>query len=289
MQKERIPSDPNQSFRLFSWEESLENIHLHSGHGESTPLSGLGNVWHYHPEIELTFFTQGEGIHYIGDDISAFESPELVLLGSNLPHHWDVDHSSGYCIQFSFTPSSPLAGLHESSDLTNLLKQAERGLLFSKNCQQDILPLIEECIHLDPILRLTHFLQILHRLSKARATALSSYLPQAANQSKSPQIKNAIQFIVENATREDLSLSHVLDHVSMSRATFSRQFQKALGLSYTNFIQSIRLETARRLLTTTNQSITEIAYASGFSNLSHFNALFRKRWNMAPSSLRKKL
>lgn len=287
MQKELIASDPNQSFRFFSWQDNLENIRLHKGKNESAAVAGMGNVWHYHPEIELTFFTEGEGIHYIGDDISAFESPELVLLGSNLPHYWDADTSSGFCIQFSFDPTSPLAGLHESSDFAKLLKQAKRGLLFSKNCRADVLPLVEKCMYADPVERLSLFLQIIHRLSKARSTALSSYIPQAANQSKSPLIKSAIQYIVEHATQEDLKLCKVLNHVKMSRATFSRQFQKALGQSYTNFVQSIRLETARRLLTTTDKSITEIAYASGFSNISHFNSLFRTRWNMSPSALRK--
>ena len=287
MQKELIQSDPNQSFRFFSWEDSLENIRLHKGKDESVAVTGVGNVWHYHPEIELTFFTKGKGIHYIGDDISSFESPELVLLGSNLPHYWAVGQSSGFCIQFSFDPTSPLAGLHESGYFAKLLKQAERGLQFTKNCRNDVQPLIEKCMRADALERLSLFLKIIHRLSNARSKALSSYIPQALNQSKSPQIKTAIQYIVENATSEELKLVDVLTHVKMSRATFSRQFQNALGQSFTNFVQSIRLETARSLLTATDKSITEIAYASGFSNISHFNSLFRTRWNMSPSTLRK--
>lgn len=102
----------------------------------------------------------------------------------------------------------------------------------------------------------------------------------------SEAVQKAVRFIVENATDENLNLQSVLDHTRMSRATFSRHFQQALGQSYTRFVQSIRLETARNLLATTDKTVTEIAYESGFANLSHFNALFKKRWMMSPSNLR---
>src|SRR5690606_11771723 len=43
-------------------------------------------IWHYHPELELHLTVRGEGVRFIGDNISNFSSGELVLLGENLPH-----------------------------------------------------------------------------------------------------------------------------------------------------------------------------------------------------------
>lgn len=290
MQKELIPFNPKQSFRLFSWKGSLDNIQLNHSDDGTLNASGTGSDWHYHPEVELTLFTVGEGIRNIGDDVSSFEALDLVLLGPNLPHQWCVDRSSGYCIQFTSDQSSPLAGLHEFGSLKNLLDQSKQGLQFSNKCSTDVLELLKQgIIQSDPIERLAIFLRILNRLSKDHPTCISSYIPHGLNHKNGASVTKAVQYIVANATSGDLELQHVLDHINMSRATFARHFQNALGQSYTQFVQSIRLVSARKMLSSTNRPITEIAYASGFSNLSYFNSLFKKRWNMSPSGLRRLL
>jgi len=42
-------------------------------------------VYHYHPEIELIYFAEGDGLEFIGDSSQAFKAGHLVLLGSNHP------------------------------------------------------------------------------------------------------------------------------------------------------------------------------------------------------------
>ena len=289
IKKENIPPDPGQSFRFFSWKDSLKKLHLYQGEREVAVKQGMGDRWHHHPEVELTLFTEGEGIRYIGDDVKFFNAPELVLLGSGLPHHWQVGRSSGFCIQFSLDPTSPMAGLRESSELKSLLDQAMRGLLFSQRCTETIKEMMEEALAVFSLQRLAVFLKILAMLNIAGAQTISSSVPQGLSGCQSEMVRKAVLFIVENATDEHLELQSVLDHVRMSRATFSRHFQQALGQSFTHFVQSIRLEIARNLLATTDKPVTEIAYAAGFSNLSHFNALFKKRWAMTPRALRRSL
>ncbi len=289
IRKENIPPDPEQSFRFFSWKGSLEELRVYRGGGSFDVIQGVGHEWHYHREIELTLFTEGKGIRYVGDDVKFFNAPELVLLGPNLPHHWEVEESSGYCIQFLLDPGSPLAGLHESSGLNSLISNAARGLLFSKRCMEEVKELMEHGLGRDPIERLSVFLGIINCINNSSYENLSSSVPQGLSGNKSEVVQKAVRYIVDHVSNENLELQHVLDHIRMSRATFSRHFQQALGQSYTNFVQSIRLETARNLLASTDKPITEIAFAAGFSNLSHFNSLFRKRWSMSPRELRWRL
>lgn len=286
IKKENIPPDPEQSFRVFSWKDSLEKLHHYQGAGPAVEMQGMGNEWHYHREVELTLFTEGQGIRYIGDDVRFFNAPELVLLGANLPHHWEVDQSAGFCIQFSLDPTSPLSGLHENSGLKDLLGKSARGLLFSTRCMEDVSEIMKHGLDGNAIERLAVFLNILNRINNARTKTISSSVPQGLSGNKSEVVQKAVSFIVENVTDANMELQSVLDHTSMSRATFSRHFQQALGQSYTNFVQSIRLEKARNLLASTDKNITEIAFAVGFSNLSHFNTLFKKRWTMSPRDLR---
>jgi AraC family transcriptional regulator of adaptative response / DNA-3-methyladenine glycosylase II len=64
-------------------------------------------------------------------------------------------------------------------------------------------------------------------------------------------------------------------------------FQTEFGVSPVEFAQTHRLLLAKRLLTDTGLPITEIALASGFGSLRRFNALFRQRYRLSPSDLRK--
>ncbi|MEJ1741422.1 cupin domain-containing protein, partial [Escherichia coli] len=53
----------------------------------------FGSVWHYHPELELHHVIRGEGVRFIGDNISNFSSGDMLLLGSNLPHTWSCNEA----------------------------------------------------------------------------------------------------------------------------------------------------------------------------------------------------
>jgi hypothetical protein len=44
--------------------------------------------WHYHPEYELTLTLNSRGLRFIGDHIGAYESGDLVLVSTEMPHTW---------------------------------------------------------------------------------------------------------------------------------------------------------------------------------------------------------
>lgn len=74
---------------------------------------------------------------------------------------------------------------------------------------------------------------------------------------------------------------------SVSPAYFSRRFKQVFGMNFTDYARTYRLHLAARHIATTGAGISEIAYASGFSNPSHFTARFRERFGMAPLQYRR--
>jgi AraC family transcriptional regulator of adaptative response / DNA-3-methyladenine glycosylase II len=66
-----------------------------------------------------------------------------------------------------------------------------------------------------------------------------------------------------------------------------RVFESQFGVAPIAFAQTQRLLLAKRLLTDTAMPATDIAFASGFQSLRRFNALFRARYRLSPSALRK--
>ena len=75
----------------------------------------------------------------------------------------------------------------------------------------------------------------------------------------------------------------------MSKATFERHFKSHTGKTLTRFLIEVRIDSARRSLIETNLPIGEIAFASGFNNLSHFNHQFALIQRETPGAFRKRI
>ena len=75
----------------------------------------------------------------------------------------------------------------------------------------------------------------------------------------------------------------------MTVPAFCRYFKKSTGRTFTRFVNEFRIVQARRLLSETNQSISDISIECGFNNFSHFNRLFREYAGKSASEYRKDL
>lgn len=95
------------------------------------------------------------------------------------------------------------------------------------------------------------------------------------------------QRIEEGLIDNDAGLETIADQFELSSRQIRRIVQKELGVSPIELIQTRRLLLAKQLLTETALSVTEIAFASGFSSLRRFNDAFQTRYCMAPTRLRK--
>ncbi|WP_323032525.1 helix-turn-helix transcriptional regulator [Paracoccus sp. (in: a-proteobacteria)] len=67
-----------------------------------------------------------------------------------------------------------------------------------------------------------------------------------------------------------------------------QQFPKQTGLPVYAWLQEARLQKAKLLLINGENSVTQVSLAVGYSSLSHFSALFRRRFGASPSSLQGK-
>jgi transcriptional regulator GlxA family with amidase domain len=83
---------------------------------------------------------------------------------------------------------------------------------------------------------------------------------------------------------EQHPLDEVLHLAGMSKASFAREFRRYTGCTFTDFLNRVRLDHARRLLLSSAESIASIAYAAGFNNLSHFNRFYRRAYGRPPSA-----
>ena len=109
-----------------------------------------------------------------------------------------------------------------------------------------------------------------------------------AENAESPSIARARQYINEHHA-EDLSLSAVAQAAHMSTFYFCKQFKKATGLSFTEYLSRVRVEKAKEQLLKPHVRVSEVAYEVGFQSLTHFNRVFKKLNGESPTDYRTNL
>lgn len=92
---------------------------------------------------------------------------------------------------------------------------------------------------------------------------------------------------IEDGALTEQRVEELATEMGVSDRHLRRVIQREFGVSPVELAQTQRLLLAKRLLTDTDLPITEVAFASGFSSLRRFNALFKTRYRLNPTQLRK--
>ncbi|MCB1498820.1 MAG: helix-turn-helix domain-containing protein [Bauldia sp.] len=98
-------------------------------------------------------------------------------------------------------------------------------------------------------------------------------------------VEAMLRFIGEHSP-EDISVSDVARAAALHPNYAMTLFKKSLSLTILEYITRCRLDNAQARLVTTNLSVAEIAFASGFGSLSRFYEAFHDRFAMSPARFR---
>ena len=88
---------------------------------------------------------------------------------------------------------------------------------------------------------------------------------------------------------EAITLTDVAREAGLSRYYFCRLFHRETGVLFHDYLHDLRVTRAKMLLADRNLRVTEVAYAVGFSDLSHFDRTFRRMAGCSPSEYRRSL
>ena len=96
-------------------------------------------------------------------------------------------------------------------------------------------------------------------------------------------IEKLLKYVNDNIEEDNLNIINIADEFSMSRSTFFRKVKIITGTTGKEFIDSVRLKRATKLLLESDLNISEIAYAVGHSNPQYFSKWFKSHYKMSPS------
>lgn len=102
------------------------------------------------------------------------------------------------------------------------------------------------------------------------------------------QYKTPLWEVMEANYTFNLTIDQFAKIAERSTATFKREFREYYQTTPGKWLTQKRLEHAKLMIETSNSLVSEIAYNSGFENLSHFSRVFKENYGVTPSAYRKK-
>ena len=104
----------------------------------------------------------------------------------------------------------------------------------------------------------------------------------------SSTISDVVNYIEHNY-EGDLTLENVAPLFGYNSVYFGKVFAKATGKSFNSYVNDVRLQVAKKLLTETNLKIYEISEKTGYNDVDYFSKKFRQTMGVSPAEFRKQL
>lgn len=124
-------------------------------------------------------------------------------------------------------------------------------------------------------------------LDKVKQSGLEAFLNERNQDAVSLFMNKAIVIIQENMNKPIFGPPLFAQKMGMSESKLYKKLKATTGKSTAIFIRSVKLQKAKALLLSTNHSISQIAYDTGFQDPSWFSRAFKKEFGYAPSEIEK--
>lgn len=249
--------------------------------------------WHFHPELELVFIEGADGNRHVGEHISRFLGSDLVFIGSNIPHlNFDYGIKTSYDkIVVHIKPEFLISALQTAPELAGvkaLFKLSEHAISFgheSKLLVGDRLKKLNDLNHFEQFIELLKIFQI---LSTAVDKELLHKQPVENQFTKKDQERlKRIYAFVDLHYNHKIMIEEVADLSNLTNEAFCRYFKKMTKLTFTEFVNHYRIDTAKKLLLL-DKNIMETCFDCGFESLSYFNRVFKKVTGENPLAFKKR-
>ncbi|MET2985971.1 AraC family transcriptional regulator [Aureibaculum conchae] len=249
---------------------------------------------HQHEEIQISLIFEGEGTLIVGDTINYYKPNTILVIGGNLPHIFKSDtntNNKSVMLSLFFTKSSfgnHFFELEEMRALQPFFKRATHGfkMITQQKKAKKLFLKLKKANKLNRFLILIELLKI---AATCRYKSLSSFIYEKQfSDNEGNRMRNVFGFTMSNYRRE-IYLEDVAEIANMTKNAFCKYFKKRTNKTYFQFLSELRIEHASKLLLSENNySISEIAFESGYKNISNFNRQFKTVKKCSPSNYKRK-
>jgi len=255
-------------------------------------------LWHWHPEIELTWIMSGEMEYQINDTIYKLSAGDGIFGNSNSLHTGRRINGQ-QCTYLSITFHPRFLYGYENSILqtkyvgfiTSNESWASLALKQDVEWQKDILDAIKEIYELSKALADDFELSVHRKLMYIwhRLYLHFSVQPNQGNKSflHIQRLREILTFIHENFAT-DISLDEIAESISLSKSECCRFFKKHMDMTIFDYILYYKIQKSLPMLSE-DQSITDTALSVGFSSTSYYTQIFKRYMKCTPLQYKKSL
>lgn len=232
---------------------------------------------HGHDYYEMELVTAGDGFQWINNVRTPMKTGSLFLLTPNDIHRIETDGLLRSISIHCLPETAAALGLDEVHEAISMqLREADYDL-FCALCLRLLQPDAAAQPYFSRELFAAASLLLVHLLRSGQTR-----FPIAHTRRTLP----ALKYIQSNYARSDLRLCDAAQVCGLSVCHFSAMFHETVGCCFSEYLMNFRLHRAGSLLAHETATVSEIAYAVGFSSLPHFFRAFRRAYGCTPLQYR---
>lgn len=236
---------------------------------------------HWHEEIELLYFTAGEGTVCVDLQTHPVCAGDIVFVNGKEIHTGALaGEQSYYCIHINAAVFHNLIG--------------EAYVLFARVIRDAACAaLLEELIahqaprdHVEAMYARAKLFELLWRFSAYHTRAVLSRETYEKRFHRLRAFNDAVAYI-EGHYREPLDVATLAARFYMSPSYFAHSFKKRTGKGVIEYLNGVRIEYAQELLATEELPVCEVALRVGFHDINYFSRKFKELTGKTPTAYRK--
>lgn len=254
---------------------------------DSRPL--LSQAWHFHPEIEICYTSKSQGKRFVGNKISDYKEHDLVIFGGNLPHGFTTEMQCKQVV-IQFSPGFLGREFFQSPELNEvswLVDHSRRGLEFVGDTKIKAIKIINKLIKAEGFEQMIRLFELLHVLSMSDEyiEICSDEYAHTLSEMNLSRVKQVYDYIILNYTKM-VSVREVAEMLSLTEAAFYKFIKKHTQKTFIEIVNEFRINHACDMLMSSDKTISEVCYESGFNNVSYFNRKFKEIMKQSPKGFK---
>ena len=247
------------------------------------------SMLHYHDELEMLLIYSGRFLCRVDSKDYIAEAGDIIFVNSGVPHETALLSDSCEQVLLQFRESSFLNTeirriIKYSVKLANLEGEGVR-ILRADELFAAIDNIAAECERKETAYEIIVRSEILRIIGTLYRMRILSDGEQVYNSAAVQKILPALVYINQHYA-EDLTLVDVASRLGFDKSYFCRIFRQAVGATFTEYLNFVRICKAEKRLATTTDSILDISFDVGFTSVSYFNKIFKRYRNCSPSFYR---
>lgn len=275
---------------LFVFEQDTLDLCGHDFYYSHRTVNEVFDMYktHAHNHYELYFLINGERNYFIGNGIVHVQAGDVVFVPKHIIHKTTSVSSSGHeRFLINFTDK-----YFDESLKNEILKIFKNYYLsipekYLKKAEDIFFRISEEYKSMDkysPILLKSYLTEFFALLIRSDTT---SVLVNESENKTEKHIKKVLDAI-NNDMSAEMTVDIAANIAGFSKSYFEKSFRQLTGFTFIDYLNTMRLLHAQKLLSETKKSVTDIAFECGFNSSNYFTTVFKKFTGTTPLKFRKK-